>query len=117
MEESEFQIYLSSKNSIDKYPSNHASVFTNYFYPPIIFENINQWKVSLRSLIMPYRLIDLIENIKNPVDYRFSFTTTKLNPNYDSSSNAANDENTGRYILDRRLVSIHSHELIQKNPK
>ena len=117
MEDSEFQIYLSSKNSLDKYYANSASEFTNYFYPPIIFENITQWKVALRSLIMPYRISDLIESIKNPIDYIFSFTVTKINNEYDPSSNIVNDTGTALYDINRRLVVLKSTQLIQKDSK
>ena len=117
----DFNLFLSNKNSLDKYNSNNVSQFTNLIYPPIKFDNIADWNVALRSIILPFRLSDISEHLKNPVDYVFIWEVTKLNPNY-KTTNTENEEilnniENQRYLLDRRPVTYKSHQLFQKTSK
>ena len=52
----DFHIYLTSRSSLDNYPKNYSSKFTNRLNPSIIFNNIQEWEVGLASLILPFQV-------------------------------------------------------------
>ena len=48
----EFNIFLTNNNSIEKYHFNNSSYFTNEIKPPLILRD-GTWYVALKSCILP----------------------------------------------------------------
>ena len=71
--ESDFHIYLTSRSSLDNYPRNHSSKFTNRLNPTIIFNNIQEWEVGLASLILPFQ----VEKLEFSSDIEYNITIKK----------------------------------------
>ena len=81
-----FNILLSNRQSIDKYPTNSISEFVNTIHPPIRFDNSQNWEVGIQSVLLPYKWISS-DVISIPKKAALTFEIIKLKPSNDSNNN------------------------------
>ena len=100
----EYTVYLSSQNSLSKFPHNNCSEFTNNLVPPLLLGDSSKWSVSLKSLLMPY-LIDNDSHRNNPIKFTMTIEIFLMD---DILLNNANS--TIKRV--RKTITILSHQLI-----
>ena len=115
-----FNIFLSNIQSIDKYPTNSISQFVHTIYPPIKFENSQNWEAGIQSAILPYRWISS-DVINTPEKAGFTFEIVKLKLGADTNisdnihPNVINI-NSGTADKSLYLTKIDTDELIGLTP-
>ena len=106
--ENDFTVFISNKNSTERYKSNTVSEFTNIINPVIKFDDSTKWSVSLKSLILPFKYDANREHVTSPKEYEIVweyFTSIPRNNNIENS-------NIKRTKIS---VKISSRELINKS--
>ena len=106
--ESDFHIYLTSRSSLDNFPKNFSSKFTNRLCPTLIFNNIQEWEIGLVSLILPFKT-DYIQFTK---DVKYEITIKKKF--FEKLSNSSDDIQI--YELEK-TISVSPLELINLGSK
>ena len=111
-----FNILLSNRQSIDKYPTNSISQFVNTIHPPIKFKNSQNWEVGIQSVLLPYKWIssDII-SIPEKASFTFEIIKLKQSTNSNIPTTHPNVINVGTGTLADKalyLIKIDTDELI-----